>query len=464
MALTKHEEGSVRELWAISFPLMLSSFSFLAMIFVDRLFLAHYSPEAMSAAVTSGTAAWSFIGSGLILAAMAEVFVAQYNGAGIKARLGEPVWQMIWFSVASTVIFLPIGFWGGELIFDGSPLRDLEEEFFRWLLYFGPTFPLGGALAAFYVGRGKTFLITTLAFVANIVNVILDWLFIFGVEGWIPSMGVKGAAIATCLGNVVQIVVLLVLFLNKHHRSTYGTGRCHLVLTEMWKCLKVGIPQGMLFFVESVGWTLFYMMITNLGTEHIFVASIVQTIVILFFFFAEGIGRGASAIAGNFIGARNIPLVYKMFVSGLKMHLGFFVIAAIFLVLYPEPFMELFMGSSGQLLGIEAGDSQMLESSMVIYYLKVCMQINVFFLLFEGVRWLISGILAAAGDTMFLLVTGTLSVVLFLLIPTYFVTLQGDGGVIGATAVTIVYSFLICTVFLWRFFRAKWQKINLIIS
>src|ERR1700733_6336679 len=117
MNLTKYAPGSLRELWSIAFPLMLSSFSFLAMIFVDRLFLARYSPEAMSAAVTSGTAAWSFIGSGIILAAMSEVFVAQYNGAGIKKRLGEPVWQMIWFSLATFLLYVPIGLYVGNWVF-----------------------------------------------------------------------------------------------------------------------------------------------------------------------------------------------------------------------------------------------------------------------------------------------------------------------------------------------------------
>ena len=40
MALTKHPEGSIKELWALSLPLMLSSFSVLMMVFSDRWLLA----------------------------------------------------------------------------------------------------------------------------------------------------------------------------------------------------------------------------------------------------------------------------------------------------------------------------------------------------------------------------------------------------------------------------------------
>jgi MATE family multidrug resistance protein len=369
---------------------------------------------------------------------------------------------MIWFSLATFVLYIPIGIYGGDWVFSRSRLYVLEEEYFRWLMYFGPTFALGGALAAFYVGRGKTMIVTSLALVANVVNVFLDWIFIFGIEGWIPSMGVKGAAIATCLGNIVQIIVLLILFLNKHHREVYGTGRCRFIPNEMRKCIRVGLPQGLLFFVESVGWAIFYMMITDMGAEHIFVAGVVQTIVMLLFFFAEGIGRGAAAIAGNFIGAKNISCVYRLFGSGLKLHLCFFVVATLCLVIYPQPLMNLFLGKGWTWLGIGATNLEFIENEMVSYYLKICMQMNVFFLLFEGVRWLISGILTAAGDTFFLLINGTISVLLFLLAPTYLLVWYDGGSVISATAITIGYSFLVGTIFIWRFFRAKWTRIDLI--
>ena len=50
-SLTRYPEGSIRELWTISFPLMVSTFAMLFMIFTDRIFLAHYSIDAMNASV-----------------------------------------------------------------------------------------------------------------------------------------------------------------------------------------------------------------------------------------------------------------------------------------------------------------------------------------------------------------------------------------------------------------------------
>jgi MATE family multidrug resistance protein len=73
MTLTRFPQGSFRELLSISLPLMLSSLSVMSMIFVDRLLLAHYSTEAMNAAVNATTFGWSLIGPWMVMASISEV-------------------------------------------------------------------------------------------------------------------------------------------------------------------------------------------------------------------------------------------------------------------------------------------------------------------------------------------------------------------------------------------------------
>src|SRR5579871_2099171 len=119
-SLTRYPEGSVRELWTISFPLMISTLAMLSMIFTDRIFLAHYSLGALNASVNAGTLAWAFMAGIGMITAMSEVFVAQYNGAKLFDRIGSPVWQMIWFSVFSFLISVPLAIWGAPLFFGGN--------------------------------------------------------------------------------------------------------------------------------------------------------------------------------------------------------------------------------------------------------------------------------------------------------------------------------------------------------
>ena len=84
---------------------MISAFASMLMIFTDRLFLAHYSIEALNAAVASGTLAWAFMAGIGMITAMSEIFVARYNGAAQYKLLGVPVWQMLWISLFS-LLFL----------------------------------------------------------------------------------------------------------------------------------------------------------------------------------------------------------------------------------------------------------------------------------------------------------------------------------------------------------------------
>lgn len=464
MQLTRFKAGSIRELLSISFPLMMSSFSMLAMIFVDRLFLAHFNLAAMSATVTAGTAAWGLLGGLGVLASMAEVLVAQFHGAGRKERLGEPVWQMIWFSLATLAIFLPTALWGGRLLFNNSPIEEYEQIYFFWLNIFGPIFIVQQALAAYFIGRGKPSIVTWLAIAGNVSNVFLDWWLIFGVEGVIPAMGLKGAAIATMLGSLLQVGVLFAIFVSRHHRRKHGTGQWRLVLPTMRTCLGIGSSLAVMVFVEIMGWTFFYRMIGHVGPVQIVIASICQSIIILFMFFSEGIGRGASTIVGNFIGAGRHKEAYNVFRSGVKLHLFFFLLAAILFIGFPQVIAGLFMGDGAlaRVLGVQVLSSS--EMAGINSILESALQLSLFFLLFEGFRYLISGMLTAAGDTKFILVSGIASVALFQLLPTYLLVYRMQGNVVVAFGVALTFNILITAIFLVRFFRGSWQKIDLLMQ
>lgn len=463
MSLTKYPEGSVRELWSVAAPLMLSSFSLLAMVFVDRVFLAHYSVNAMAATVTSGTAAWALLGSLTILTSMAEVFVAQYNGAKAYERIGNPVWQAIWMAIGSAVVLIPLALWGGDLLFRDPLLADQEKIYWKWFLLLGFSFPLQGALAAFFVGRGKTRLVMLLALGANIANILLDWLLIFGVEGYLTPQGVRGAAIATSVGNLLQVIVLAALFLRPQYWSRYGTKSLAIDLKGMAKLARVGAPQATLFFVECLGWAFFYMMIAHVGPDQIFVAGVCQSVLILFMFAAEGLGRGAGVLSGNLIGAGRALEAFKVFRAGLKIHVVVFVVASLFLVVQPQWFISLFLGDSMKWLA-ESPHAVALGSvdlTLLQSMLRITLQLCLFYLLFEGVRWLVSGILSSAGDTLFLLIAGTITVLVFLLAPTYLLVEHFHRGVVVAFGICVAFSFLTSSIFLWRLYGKRWASLDI---
>ena len=340
-SLTRYPEGSIRELWNVSLPLMISTLASLFMIFTDRIFLAHYSTSALNASVDAGTLAWALMSGVGMITAMSEVFVAQYNGAKQTKRLGVPVWQMIWFALFSTLFFVPMAIWGAPAFFSADRYADLEVPYFRLLMFFGPSYALMMAFSGFFIGRGKTKILIWVAIIANLINITFDWALIFGIPGLVPEMGIQGAAIATCLGYLFESAVLGYLFLRKDNRITFGTARWRLNWKEMKKCCKIGVPQGVFCALEVFGWAVFYWMMTDLGEKHITISSICQSFAILLSFFYDGLSRGAASVAGNFIGAKQHQLVRKVLRSGVALLTLFSLGTALILVVDPIDMVKL---------------------------------------------------------------------------------------------------------------------------
>lgn len=451
MSLTRHEEGSLRELLSIAMPLIITSFSVMLMIFVDRIFLAKYSTAAMCAATNASTLGWALIFGFQILTSIAEVFVAQFNGAGKTDKIGQPVWQMIWVAVATSIFFVPVGLWGGAYFFRGSPFRQMEAEYFQAFVLPGACHALYCALASFWIGRGKLATITWLAIAMNLLNAFLDVVLIFGVEGLVKPMGCQGAAIATSVGVVFQVVSLLCLFLSEDNRRRFGTGDIGICWPLMRDCLRIGMPSAVFAALELVGWAIFYRMMTEMGDNYIIVASICQSVALMLWACTDGLGKAVTTVSGNLIGADRTYLIPRMMRSGLRflaMMLGVYLVAILagadFII---REFIDLTAYPDGTVL------HKALTLSLVW---------TVIYIFFEGLRLLFAGILTAAGDTMFLMIGGTLSVWLGLLLPVKALVMPFGFSVDIATSVWVFYAASAALIYYARFQMGKWRDMVLV--
>jgi MATE family multidrug resistance protein len=322
-------------------------------------------------------------------------------------------------------------------------------------MFFGPSAALMTAFAGFFIGRGKTSIMISLAIIANIINIALDWTLIFGIPGIIPELGIEGAAIATCIGYFFQAAMLACFFLKKKHREQFGTSKWQLNWPEMKKTFRVGVPQGIFCSLEIFGWAVFYWLMTSVSEHHITVSSICQSFLILFSFFYDGLSRGAAAVTGNLIGAGKHHLVAKVLRSGLGLLVLFSLTTALFLVVDPKATTHLLFFNHLDSTGISVNPE--FEGA-----LATCLIYSFVYLFFEGCRWLLSGLLVAAGDTFFLLIAGSLSVWLFLLLPIYLFVVRLHLPVEFAWLLTVIYSLMGLAIYWVRFRQGAWQKIDLV--
>ena len=107
--------NSYRDVLRDSMPLVISMTTTVVMTFTDRVFLAHYSIDAIAAALPAGITAFVLISFFADTAGYCNVFVAQYSGAGALPRVGSAVWQAVYFALAASLVMAGLSFAGGPL-------------------------------------------------------------------------------------------------------------------------------------------------------------------------------------------------------------------------------------------------------------------------------------------------------------------------------------------------------------
>lgn len=447
-ALTRHPEGSVRELWTISFPIILSFLSVNVMYVLDRLILAKYDLRTMNAAVVAGLVFGIFQYGAMGIASIAEIFVGQYNGAKKLDKIGIPVWQMIWFSLLTALIFIPVGLFAGPYLITNPEYQTEGLPFFKTMMLFGPAFPLVVTLMSFFTGRGRVKMVMLVTILGNILNVILDYLLIFGVDNLIPPLGAKGAAIATGSAQVVQALILLGVFLSPHHQKRYGTGTWKWKGPTFWQSMKLGVPNTLSNVLEYAAWSLLAQIVTFAGEIHLTIITISESFVTLFGFAFWGLQKGITAVAANYFGANRNEMINTTVYSGMKIVCGIMLLLIVPMFIYPEHFIEQFLNAS---------ESSIMKEELMEYMLISIHWLWLYFLLY-GLSWLLSGVLTAAGDTKFMMIINTINSWLFSIAPTYFIVTYFGASPILTGILSAFYALLSTIGFYLRFKSKDWQN------
>lgn len=190
------------------------------------------------------------------------------------------------------------------------------------------------------------------------------------------------------------------------------------------------------------------MMMTSLGERHITVSSICQSLLILLSFFFDSLSKDVAAVAGNMIGAKKYHFIHRVLRSGIFLQIIFSLIIAPLLLIFTDFSLQFFLGKVER---ISLGPS-----------LWFCLLCVFAYLTFEGFRWTFSGILVAAGDTLFLLIAGSLSIWLFLLAPIYFIVVKFQLSVETAWTFAAGFSLLLWLIYWARYKSGKWKEIELV--
>lgn len=416
------------------------------MLVIDRIVLARYSLDAMNSAAAAGVLFALFQFGTIGVAAITQVFVGQYNGGGEKRLAGSAAWQMVWFGLLSALLAWPLAFYALPLLL-ASHHYELSSPYLFWLFLFAPFFPATAALSSFFVGLGKVRYVVMVTLVSNLLNGLFDYLLIFGIEGYIPSMGTAGAAIATGIAQFVQLVVFLAIFLRKRYRQEYGTHQWRYKSHLFWSMMAKGVPNSLAHMIEIAAHAITFRLAAEAGDGYLTLMTVGQTILIMIIFITEGISKALSSLVANFIGAGQNHLVGRSRRSALLLLFLLSLPLSVPMLFFPQLLITPFLADPESLQQF----GPLLESS--------CRWLWLFFLI-DGIGWICNALLTAVGDTFFIMMGNAINTWLFCLLPLSLLMVVFQGSPFYYWPIVCGYGATNALLYGWRYQSGRWKQLQ----
>ena len=295
----------LRETMRLAFPVMLARLGVLTIVTMDTAMSGHASGDDLAwyAVAIAPQIPLMLVGIGLLMGTI--VMTAQSVGAGHPERCGA-IWRaaLTHAIVAGVVMAIACAFGESFLLATGQP-EDIAAGGGRVLraLAFGlPGVLLYVATSFFLEGIGRPVPGMVIIIGANILNIGLNWLLIFG-HGGFPALGAEGAAIATSIVRWGMFAAAVLYVLRSVSRRRFGITAASDPAERLGpRMRRIGLPMGIAHGLEASAFAVMTLIAGLLGAAEVGGYSIPMNLLALAFMGAIGLSTAASVRVGNAVG------------------------------------------------------------------------------------------------------------------------------------------------------------------
>lgn len=190
----------------------------------------------------------------------------------------------------------------------GQPAEVVRASipYYRMLLLSLPPIMLFFAFKQFLEGVGNTRAELYVTIIANLANIVFNWVFIYGRYGF-PEMGAEGAGLGTLLARTIAPVVMIAYFVSRRRYRRYLSGFSLGTLSRpvVAQLLRMGLPISSQMFLESSAFVGTSIMMGWFGTQAIGANQIAITLGNCAFMIVTSIGAATTIRISHCYGARN---------------------------------------------------------------------------------------------------------------------------------------------------------------
>ena len=310
------ERAFYRKLFSVLVPILIQNLITNFVSLLDNIMVGQVGTEPMSGVAIVNQLLFVFnlcIFGGL---AGAGIFTAQYYGKGDNEGVKNTFRAKLYIALLAVVLFTAAFVLKGDALIrlflhEGREQLDLAatlgfgRAYLRVMLLQMPLFALCQVYSGTLRETGETLLPMKAGIIAVFVNLIFNYILIFGKLG-LPALGVVGAAAATVIARVVECAIVLCWTHRHSARCGFVVGlyRSLRVPAPLAKrMLRLGLPLLVNEFLWSGGMTTLNQCYSLRGLEVISALNISSTISNLFFCAFIAMGNAISILIGQLLGA-----------------------------------------------------------------------------------------------------------------------------------------------------------------
>ncbi len=452
--LRQRRREEVRGVIRMSVPVVITLCSRMCMDIADYFMISQMTPAeaapAQAAMLPAQITMWTFIVTGVATVSIVNTFVSQSLGRGRLRETSAYAWQGIYLSFTYGTLglllypLLPHVFaWIGH-----APEVQARELIYSRICLFTVSFTVAAeALSSFFNGLHQPKVTMWSAIEANLLNVVLSTVLIFGFLGF-PAMGIAGAAWGTLIGVIYRFLRLGITFTHGRFAQDYHSRQSwRLDRSKLRAIIRVGLPNGFQATSDVFVWMVFANILIGrmFGETSLIASNTAWQYLRLTFMPAFGVGIALSALVGKAIGQRDHELAQRMTKTALGFLLVYLTLLTVVLVTCRSSLIAVF-NSNAEVVRIGA-------------QVLICAAV---FQVFDGAGILLHCALKGAGDTRWPAFIGVVSHWLLVVGGGYLVaTLRPEWGVVGPWVAAATLIIFLALAYWWRWRSGVWQRIDL---
>ncbi|MBN2406944.1 MAG: MATE family efflux transporter [Elusimicrobia bacterium] len=297
---------AVKKVFILSAPLVVSNLMHVLYNMVDTAWLGVLGKNEVAAMAFVFPVIFLVVSIGAGIGIAGSILVAQYEGAGDSRMVNFAAGQTLIFSAIMALAITFAGYFsGGAMVrFLGASLTvaELAESYLKVI------FPGIFFMFAFFVfnalmrGWGNTRVPMNIMIFSNIINIVLDPVFIFGF-GFIPAMGIKGAALSTVLSRLVASVIGIYLLFKGGYALSLKPGLLKPDVKMLSRIFSLGWPATIEHAMRASGMMAVTAIVAVFGTVYVAAYGIGARVLSFFIMPSLAVSMGVSAGVGQNLGA-----------------------------------------------------------------------------------------------------------------------------------------------------------------